>query len=179
MNKGPLIGGLILLAGACNHGARHQHHGMIHTVVEDGFLPPRDAASLPLVAPTSILDVEDGGRVELTLTPVRSTINGVDVVGDDFLVQDLTVLDAPKDGIRVENSNGVTYRRIKATWTNEGDSTNGAYGIYPVRSQNVLVEESIAERSSDAGLQPAASTTSSGARRWARMSCRGRPSRST
>lgn len=79
-------------------------------------------------------------------------INGVDVVGDDFLVQDLTVLDAPKDGIRVENSVGVTYRRIKATWTNEGDSTNGAYGIYPVRSRNVLVEDSLAERSSDAGL---------------------------
>ena len=79
-------------------------------------------------------------------------INGVDVVGDDFLVQDLTVLDAPKDGIRVENSVGVTFRRIKATWTNEGASTNGAYGIYPVRSRNVLVEDSIAERSADAGL---------------------------
>ena len=78
--------------------------------------------------------------------------NGVDVVGDDFLVQDLTVLDAPKDGIRVEDSDGVTFRRIRATWTNEGDMNNGAYGIYPVKSQNVLVEDSFAENASDAGL---------------------------
>ncbi|MCA9609644.1 MAG: right-handed parallel beta-helix repeat-containing protein [Myxococcales bacterium] len=88
----------------------------------------------------------------LDFGPATAQINGIDAISDGFVVQDLTVLDAPKDGIRVENSNGVTYRRIKATWTNEGDSTNGAYGIYPVRSQNVLVEESIAERSSDAGL---------------------------
>jgi parallel beta-helix repeat protein len=100
------------------------------------------------------INIVGQGIDETTLSFGTATtqINGLDVVGDDFLVQDLTVLDAPKDGIRVENSVGVTYRRIKATWTNEGDSTNGAYGIYPVRSTNVLVEDSIAERSSDAGL---------------------------
>jgi parallel beta-helix repeat protein len=78
--------------------------------------------------------------------------NGVDVVGNDFLIQDLTVLDAPKDGIRVEASTGVTYRRIRATWSNPSATTNGAYGIYPVKSQNVLVENSRAENASDAGL---------------------------
>ncbi len=88
----------------------------------------------------------------LSFSTVTTQINGVDVIGDDFLVQDLTVLDAPKDGIRVENSVGVTYRRIKATWTTPEDSGNGAYGIYPVRCENVLVEDSIAEHASDAGL---------------------------
>lgn len=78
--------------------------------------------------------------------------NGIDVIGDDFLVQDLTVLDAKKDGIRVEASDGVVFRRIRATWTNEIDPDNGAYGIYPVSSQNVLVEDSFAENASDAGL---------------------------
>lgn len=79
-------------------------------------------------------------------------VNGVDVVGDAFLVQDLTVQDAPKDGIRVEDSDGVTFLRIRATWTTPEDSTNGAYGIYPVKSQNVLVADSRAENASDAGL---------------------------
>ena len=78
--------------------------------------------------------------------------NGVDVIGNDFLIQDLTVLDAPKDGIRVEASSGVTYRRIRATWTKPSSPMNGAYGIYPVKSQNVLVEDSRAENASDAGL---------------------------
>ncbi|HET9621916.1 MAG TPA: parallel beta-helix domain-containing protein [Kofleriaceae bacterium] len=79
--------------------------------------------------------------------------NGVDVAqGDGFLIQDLKVLDAPKDGIRVENTNGVVFRRIYATWTTPSQPTNGAYGIYPVHSQNVLVENSKGENASDSGL---------------------------
>jgi parallel beta-helix repeat protein len=78
--------------------------------------------------------------------------NGVDAVGDDFLIQDLTVRDSPKDGIRVEASTGVVFRRIRATWTKPSSSTNGAYGIYPVKSSNVLVEGSRAENAADAGL---------------------------
>jgi len=78
--------------------------------------------------------------------------NGVDAIGDDFLIQDLTVLDAPKDGIRVEASKGVVFRQIRATWTMASSPSNGAYGIYPVKSQNVLVENSRAENASDAGL---------------------------
>jgi len=100
------------------------------------------------------IKLEGAGLDETILSfgTAAAQINGVDVVGNDFLVQDLTVLDAPKDGIRVEDSTGVVFRRIKATWTNEGDSQNGAYGIYPVKSVNVLVEDSIAENASDAGL---------------------------
>jgi parallel beta-helix repeat protein len=79
-------------------------------------------------------------------------VNGVDVIGDDFLVQDLTVKDSPKDGIRVEATNGIVFRRIRSTWSTPGASTNGSYGIYPVKSQNVLVEDSRAENASDAGL---------------------------
>ncbi len=84
--------------------------------------------------------------------PATAQVNGVDVQGDDFLVQDLTVLDAPKDGIRVEASDGVVFRRIRTSWTTPTDPTNGAYGIYPVKSQHVLVEDSRAENASDAGL---------------------------
>lgn len=79
-------------------------------------------------------------------------VNGVDAIGNDFLIQDVTVLDSPKDGIRVEASNGVVFRRIRATWTRASSSSNGAYGIYPVKSQNVLVEDSRAENAADAGL---------------------------
>lgn len=88
----------------------------------------------------------------LDYAPTTAQVNGVDVQGNDFLVQDLTVQDAPKDGIRVEASDGVVFRRIRATWTTPSDSTNGAYGIYPVKSQHVLVEDSRAENASDAGL---------------------------
>ena len=77
---------------------------------------------------------------------------GITAIGDDFLVQDLTVRDSPKDGIRVESSVGVVYRRIRATWSTPSQTSNGAYGIYPVKSKNVLVENSRAENAADAGL---------------------------
>jgi parallel beta-helix repeat protein len=96
-----------------------------------------------------------GQGIDMTTLDFGDSIaqgNGIDVIGDDFLVQDLTVLDAKKDGIRVELSDGVVFRRIRATWTTESSSTNGAYGIYPVKSKNVLVENSRAENASDAGL---------------------------
>ncbi|MBZ0230838.1 MAG: right-handed parallel beta-helix repeat-containing protein [Deltaproteobacteria bacterium] len=94
------------------------------------------------------------GIDETTLDYAETTaqVNGVDVQSDDFLVQDLTVLDAPKDGIRVEDSDGVVFRRIRTSWTAVSDPTNGAYGIYPVKSKRVLVEDSRAENASDAGL---------------------------
>lgn len=96
-----------------------------------------------------------GQGVDLTTLDFGATTtqgNGVDAVGDDFLIQDLTVRDAAKDGIRVEASKGVVFRRIHATWSKASDPSNGAYGIYPVKSQNVLVEGSSAENASDAGL---------------------------
>jgi parallel beta-helix repeat protein len=91
-------------------------------------------------------------QTTLDFGPTTTQVNGVDVVGDDFLVEGLTVLDAPKDGIRVEDSDGVVFRKIRATWSTPSDPGNGAYGIYPVKSKNVLVEDSRAENASDAGL---------------------------
>lgn len=78
--------------------------------------------------------------------------NGVDSVGDDFVIADLTITDAKKDGLRVEDSAGVTIQRLKVTWSGGPLSTNGSYGIYPVKVSDVLIEDSIAENSSDAGI---------------------------
>lgn len=78
--------------------------------------------------------------------------NGVDAVGNDFWVHDLQIVDAKKDGLRVEDSDGVTIQKVRVTWSNPGLDTNGAYGIYPVKVQNVLIEDSEALRSSDAGI---------------------------
>jgi parallel beta-helix repeat protein len=78
--------------------------------------------------------------------------NGIDVIGDAFLVQGLTVKDAKKDGVRVEDSDGVTMRSVRATWTDERNSENGAYGLYPVKSTRVLVEDCEAFNASDAGI---------------------------
>ncbi len=78
--------------------------------------------------------------------------NGLDAKGDGFAVADLAVIDAKKDGIRIEDSDGVTIQRVRVTWRNESDSTNGAYGIYPVKVSHVLMEDSEAYNTADAGI---------------------------
>ena len=88
----------------------------------------------------------------LNFSEQEAQTNGVDVVADDFLISDLTVQDAKKDGVRIEDSDGVHIARLRVTWTNGPATENGAYGIYPVKSDNVLVEESEAYNSADAGL---------------------------
>lgn len=78
--------------------------------------------------------------------------NGVDVVGDDFTLEGLTVADSTKDGVRIEDSVGVTLRGVRVTWTNGPATDNGAYGLYPVTSEDVLVEDCEATNAADAGL---------------------------
>ncbi len=78
--------------------------------------------------------------------------NGVDVVGDDFSISQLTITDSKKDALRIEDSTNVRIQFVKTTWSGGPLSTNGSYGIYPVRCTNVLLEDSVAENASDAGL---------------------------
>jgi parallel beta-helix repeat protein len=78
--------------------------------------------------------------------------NGVDVISDNFVIQDLSIEDAVKDALRIEESNGVIIRRVKVTWTGGPASENGAYGIYPVRCTHVLMEGCEAYNAADAGL---------------------------
>ena len=91
-------------------------------------------------------------RTTLDFGGGATQFNGLDVIGDRFTVADLTILDAPKDALRIEDSDDVVVRRVRTTWTLVGDSSNGSYGIYPVRSTNVLIEDCEAFNSADAGI---------------------------
>ncbi len=92
------------------------------------------------------------GETTLDFSGVTTQVNGVDVVGDRFLAEGFTILNATKDALRVEDSDTVTIRAVETTWSTGVDSGNGAYGIYPVKCENVLVEDSVASFASDAGL---------------------------
>ena len=43
-------------------------------------------------------------------------------------------------------------RRVRTEWTRGPHTENGAYGIYPVQTENVLIDESVAVGASDAGI---------------------------
>ncbi len=71
---------------------------------------------------------------------------------DDFVISDLTVQDSTSDGIKVEGAFGVVFRNVKSEWTRGPHQDNGAYAIYPVLCDRVLIEGCEARGSSDAGI---------------------------
>ncbi|MED5374859.1 MAG: parallel beta-helix domain-containing protein [Myxococcota bacterium] len=77
--------------------------------------------------------------------------NGVFAVGDGFTIQDLTISNPIKDGLRIEDSEDITITRVRATW-DSASSENGGYGLYPVRVRNVLLQDSEAFHAADAGI---------------------------
>ncbi len=65
---------------------------------------------------------------------------------------DFAVEDSKGDAIKTQDVNGITFTRVRAEWTNGPDEKNGAYGLYPVLCENVIIEESKAVGASDAGI---------------------------
>lgn len=71
---------------------------------------------------------------------------------NDVLVENLTVLDATGDNLFITGSDGVTVRNVRSGWVARPPAMAGKYAIYPVLSTNVLIEDSEAFGSSDAGI---------------------------
>ena len=77
---------------------------------------------------------------------------GVKIKSNNFLMEDLTIQNSPGDAIKVNDSTGVTFRRVRTWWSNGPNTENGAYGFYPVMCKQVLIEYCVAECASDAGI---------------------------
>ena len=77
---------------------------------------------------------------------------GLLVNASDFTIEDLAIEDTAGDGLKINDGSNVVIRRVRTEWTNGPDEDNGAYGIYPVQIENVLLEECVAIAASDAGI---------------------------
>ena len=74
------------------------------------------------------------------------------ITSDNVILEDFAVENSKGDGIKSKAADQITYRRIRVEWTGGPDETNGAYGIYPVESKNVLIEDCVVRGASDAGI---------------------------
>jgi len=83
---------------------------------------------------------------------------GLLVSADDFIIQDLAIEDTVGDALKINESENVTIRRVRTEWTRGANTENGAYGIYPVQTKNVLIEGSVAIGAADAGIYVGQST---------------------
>ncbi|GMU00220.1 hypothetical protein KH5H1_43400 [Corallococcus caeni] len=88
----------------------------------------------------------------LVFTNAAANSNGLDVVGDRFTVSNLAVWNAKKDAIRVESSTDVVMRGVRTEWAEANKESNGKYGLYPVKSKYVLIEDCEAYNAADAGI---------------------------
>lgn len=82
----------------------------------------------------------------------KAGAEGLLVNGDDFTIENLTIEDSKGDGLKISESKNVTIRKVKVQWTGGPSTKNGAYGLYPVLTKNVLIEDSVAIGASDAGI---------------------------
>jgi parallel beta-helix repeat protein len=77
---------------------------------------------------------------------------GMLVYGNDFTIENVSIEDTKGDGLKINDGENITIRGVRVAWTGGSKTTNGAYGIYPVKSRNVLIEDSSSWGASDAGI---------------------------
>ena len=70
----------------------------------------------------------------------------------DITLENFAVEDARGDGIKSNGTNKIAFRKIRAEWTGGPKETNGGYGIYPVNSKGVVIEDCTVMGASDAGI---------------------------
>ena len=110
----------------------------------------RDSLSLDV----NDVQVEGEGmnRTILDFSDQQSGAQGLSVTSDNVTLQDFSIQNAKGDAIKVKGVTNIKFLRVKTEWTNGPSSENGAYGLYPVESTNVLIDGCVAIGASDAGI---------------------------
>ncbi|MBV8605379.1 MAG: right-handed parallel beta-helix repeat-containing protein [Pelomonas sp.] len=96
-----------------------------------------------------------GAGKDKTIVSFRGQVAGPEgliVYGSNFTIEGLTIEDTKGDALKINNGENIVVRDVRVRWTGGPSTGNGAYGIYPVKTRNVLVEDSEAWGASDAGI---------------------------
>ncbi|MEM9571612.1 MAG: parallel beta-helix domain-containing protein [Pseudomonadota bacterium] len=177
MLKHVLVGGTALaMLSAC--GPSGEDAASAPTSDEQAAPQVMDAATLQAL----LIGVEEGGVVELPEGTIKIvdglsldvdsvTLRGAGqdktfldfsdqsgagegllITSDDVIVEGFTMRDTKGDGIKSKGADRITYRDLTVEWSGGPDESNGAYGVYPVESSDVLVERVTVRGASDAGI---------------------------
>jgi len=76
----------------------------------------------------------------------------------NILLEGFTIEDAKGDNIKVTDTDGIVFRDLRSAWTGPVTEENGAYGLYPVLCNNVVVDNCEVLGASDAGIYVGQST---------------------
>jgi parallel beta-helix repeat protein len=96
-----------------------------------------------------------GAGMDKSILTFKDQIAGAEgllVTASDFTIENLAIEDTKGDALKINEGNNIIIRGVRTEWTGGHKTSNGAYGIYPVQTTNVLMEDCIAIGASDAGL---------------------------
>jgi parallel beta-helix repeat protein len=92
------------------------------------------------------------GKTILSFAGQAGAGEGLLVTSNGVTIRDFTMQNTKGDGIKAKGSNGITFSSITVEWTGGPKAENGAYGVYPVESKNVLIDGVTVRGASDAGI---------------------------
>lgn len=96
-----------------------------------------------------------GAGMDKSILSFKDQIAGAEgllVTASDFTIEHLAIEDTKGDGLKINEGENIIVRGVRAEWTGGYKTENGAYGIYPVQTTNLLMEDNVAIGASDAGL---------------------------
>ena len=90
----------------------------------------------------------------------KTIIDASGAAADGFLInntnyltfEDFGIYESNNNALKVTKSNGVIMRNMATVWETDYQASNGAYGLYPVETSNVLIEDCFVKGSADAGI---------------------------
>lgn len=88
----------------------------------------------------------------LDFTGQQGAGEGLLVTSDDVTLRDFALENPKGDGVKSKGADNIVYHRIRVTWTRGPHPENGAYGVYPVESEGVLIDGVKVTGASDAGI---------------------------
>ncbi len=92
------------------------------------------------------------GKTVLDFKGQMAAGEGLMITSNGVTIRDLTVEDAKGDAIKAKGVDQISFIDLKVDWPGPPKSTNGAYGVYPVSSTNVLIDGVTVRGASDAGI---------------------------
>lgn len=102
--------------------------------------------------PGLILRGEGPYKTVLSFKNQKAGPQGILGTKNQLVLSNFAVEDTAGNAIKVVGSDGVIFEKLRVTWTGGPSEKNGSYGIYPVLTKNVLIQDCEVSGASDAGL---------------------------
>jgi len=118
--------------------------------LSDGYYELEDSLSID-VDGISLIGSSINGTI-LSFINQQSGAQGLLVTSNDVTLKKFTIQNAKGDAIKAKGVDNIKFINVKTEWTGGPSSLNGAYGLYPVESTNVLIDGCVAIGASDAGI---------------------------